>query len=88
MKYNLDCPHSLWTAPMTVSSDIKVLHICYLGFIFCYHTRSIYLYTHTHTLKMFKSFFAFQLYQKEAELPSLPFLSHSLCVLHQLTIPT
>lgn len=37
---------------------------------------------------MFKSFFAFQLYQKEAELPSLPFLSHSLCVLHQLTIPT
>lgn len=74
MNYNLDCPHYLWTAPMTVSSDIKVLHICYSDFIFCYDTSFIF------AQKVFKSFyFASQLCQKEAALPSLPFLSHSVC---------
>lgn len=66
---------------MTVSSDIKVLHICYSDFIFCYDTEILYI-----LRKCLSRFFAFQLCQKEAALPSLPFLSR--CVLHQLTIPT
>lgn len=58
MKYNLDCPHYLWTVPMTVKSDIKVLHICYSD-IFFYNTEILYI-----LKKMFKLIFAFQLCQK------------------------
>lgn len=67
---------------MMVNSDIKVLHICYSDFIFCYDMEILYILKKCRQ----KVLFAFQLCQKEGALPYLQFLSHSLGVFHQLTI--